>query len=272
MRTPLLLSPTGPLTPGGTATIRLPGPRCYHSVLVQCSSLLFSEIDFIRVLGNSRVIQEFTGEALDVFNKFDGYQAADDTYFRVNFDQTGLKERRDEEITSFNVGSLGKDGAYLKDLEIQVGINSAATNPKIVRSTAIVSPKKEGGPGAIRSVYRKPGIPGSAGKWVIDSLPHGTRQTEFLSRLFIKAANINSVEIKRDGVTNWEREAGENTFELGDAERNPQAGWFIIDFSENGYGENKLDVREVKDVVLNIDSSAAETVEVFAEYIGKLEI
>lgn len=272
MRTPQLLSPAKGVVAGGTATIRLPGPRCYHSVTVQCANLPFSQIDAVRVFANSRMVQEYTGEALDVFNQFDGGQAADDTFFTVNFDQTGLKERRDEEITGFNVGSLGPDGSYLKDLELQIVINQAATNPQIVKSTAIVSPVKAGGPGAIRTISRKPGLNGSAGDWVIDNLPHGTRQTEWLSRIFIKTDYLDKLELKRDGVSNWLRDAALNTFCQNDSERSPQAGWFIVDLSENGYGENKLDLRSVKDFILYLNSTQAESVEVFAEYIGKLEV
>ncbi|WP_164837494.1 major capsid protein P2 [Streptomyces sp. B29(2018)] len=273
MRNTLRLAPAEGVTPGGTATIRLPGPRCYHDMVIQCSSLPFSQINAVRVLANSRIVQEYTGEALDVINQFDGLQAGDDTFLKINFDQTGLKLRGHEEQTAFNVGSLDpNDGAILNSLEVQIVIDGAATGPKIVDQWATVSPVKAGGPGAIRSIYHVPGINAPSGRWDWDKLPARTRNAQFLSRIFIKASNLTNVEVKRDNITNWERTAALNTFIQNDSERFPQGGWFVVDFSENGYGENRLDVRTVKNLLLKMESNGAETVEMFAEYIGQLEI
>ncbi|TVZ37682.1 hypothetical protein P886_2025 [Alteromonadaceae bacterium 2753L.S.0a.02] len=272
MRNTLRLPPAEGVSAGTTATVRLTGPRCYHDVTVQ-TNFPFAQINAIRIVANNRTVQEYTGEALNAFNKFDDLQATDDTFFTVYFDQSGLKQRAHEEMTAFNVGSTNpKDGSILADLELQFDIDAAATNPSVVNSWATVSPVKAGGPGAIRSIYRLPGTAGVSGRWDFDKLPKRTRGAQFLSRLFIKAANITEIELQRDMRTNWERTAALNTRLQGDSDRNPQAGWFVIDFTEDGYGENRLDVRTVNDLRLKVTSSGAETVEMFAEYIGELEI
>lgn len=271
MRNTFRLPPAEGVSAGATATIRLLGPRCYHKATIE-SNIPFSKINAIRVVGNNRPVQEYTGAALLAFCGFDGLQAPTDTVFSVFFDQTGLKQRAHEEQTAFNVGSIGADGSILNDLELQIDIDATAVAPKIKNTWATISPVKAGGPGAVRSIYRLPGIQGVSGRWDYDKLPRNTRGSQFMSRLFIKAANIDMLEIKRDLQTIWERSVTVNTWLQNDGERTPQAGWFVIDFSEEGYGENKLDCRTARDLRMVIDSSGAETVEMFAEYIGELEM
>ncbi|WP_444884857.1 major capsid protein P2 [Microbulbifer sp. PSTR4-B] len=276
MRNTFRLAPAEGVAPGVTATINLPGPRCYHDVTIQ-TSFPRSQINAIRIVANNRTAQEYTGEAIDVINAFDGRQKGDDTYITIPFDQTGLKVRMFEELTAFNVGSMEikngvATGVILSDLEIQIDIDASANNPRILNSWATISPVKEGGPGALRTIYRLPGVSGVTGRWDYDKLPKGTRNSQYLSRLFIKTSQITELEIERDGRTIWERTAGLNTWKQNDGERFPQAGWFVIDFSEEGYGENKLDCRTARDLRLKLTSAAAENVEMFAEYIGELEV
>lgn len=271
MRNALRLPPAEGVAAGAVATLRLTGPRCYHDVTVH-SNIPFAQIKRVSVVANNRTVQEYTGEALDVFNKFDGLQAATDTFFTIYFDQTGLKRREHEELTAFNVGSIAKDGSILADLELQIEIDAAATAPKIHNAWSTVSPVKDGGPGAIRSIYRLPGVQGVAGRWDFDKLPKNTRNAQFLSRLFIKNTHLTDIEIQRDTATVWERSVALNTRLQGDSERTPQSGWTVIDFTENGYGENRMDVRVARDLRLKLTSADAESVEVFAEYIGDLEI
>ena len=271
MRNTFRLPPAEGVGAGTTATIRLLGPRCYHKLTVE-GNIPFSKINAIRVVGNNRPVQEYTREALTAMCLFDKKQAPTDTKFSISFDQTGLKQRGKKEQTAFNVGSIGADGSILNDLEVQIDIDATAVNPKITNSWASISPVKAGGPGAIRSIYRMPGIAGVAGRWDYDKLPKGTRGSQFMSRLFIKADNITDLVVKRDMSTIWERSESLNTWVQGDGDRVPQAGWYVIDFSEHGYGENKLDCRTAKDLRLELTSSGAETVEMFAEYIGELEM
>ncbi|WNZ54159.1 major capsid protein P2 [Microbulbifer sp. MKSA007] len=276
MRNTFRLAPAEGVAAGATATIRLPGPRCYHGVTIQ-TSFPRSKINAIRIAANNRTVQEYTGEAIDVFNAFDGRQEGNDTFLSIPFDQTGLKLRGHEEQTAFNVGSMeikngAATGVILGDLELQIDIDATASTPVIHNAWATISPVKEGGPGALRSIYRLPGVQGVTGRWDYDKLPKGTRASQFLSRLFIKSSYITEIELERDTRTIWERTNDLNTWLQNDGERFPQGGWFVIDFSEEGYGENKLDCRTARDLRLKITSSNSETVEMFAEYIGELEV
>lgn len=271
MRNTLRLPPADGVSAGATATLKLTGPRCYHGVTVQ-TNFAFAGITAVRVVANSKTVQEYTGEALNVINKFDALQGTDDSFFTVWFDQVGLKQRALEELTAFNVGSLDPNkGTILNSLELHIDIAASVESPKILNAWAEVSQVKSGGPGALRTLYRIPGTTGVSGRWDFDKLPKKTMASQFLNRAFIKASNITEIELQRDTVTIWERTAALNARIQGDSERVPQAGWFVIDFTENGYGENKLDCRAATDLRLKVTSSAAETVEIFAEYIGELE-
>ena len=91
MRNTLRLPPAEGVAAGSFATIRLTGPRCYHDTTVQ-TNFPFSKVKSIRIVVNNTTAQEYTGEALNVFNKFDGLQGTDDNFFTVYFDQQGLNE------------------------------------------------------------------------------------------------------------------------------------------------------------------------------------
>lgn len=283
MRSSFRLAPVEGVAPGAVATLRLPGPRQYHAV--QLVGLAIADVEWIRVMGNNRPTQEYTAEALNVFNKFDGLTDWDGTSLMIPMDQTGMKKRDHEEMTALNVGSPeidprtgAKTGVMLSTAEIHIKIKDTATDPAVTAQYAIISPaifgeigKARGGPGVVRSVFRLPGIQGSSGRWDFEKLPKGTRATPALSRLFIKANNITELEIERDQRTVFERTKVLNDFILANAKRAPQSGWYIVDFTENGYGENRLFVGNAQDLRLKFTSSAAETVEIYAEYIGELE-
>lgn len=275
MRSTFRLSPPGDLTPGAIATIRLPGPRMYHKAII--AGLAIADVEWVRLVLNNRVSQEWTAEALNVANMFDGLGDWDASTFIVPFDQVGLKQRGHEEMTALNVGDMEirdgyATGVLLSGAELQIKVAAGAVSPAITDQRAVVSPAKQGmGPGFIRTVYRIPGVPGQAGRWDFDKLPHGTRASQFLSRLFIKAANVTELEIERDTRTAFERTAAVNDFLLANSERNPQAGWYVVDFTEDGYGENRLDVRNIGDFRLKFTSSGAEVLDMYAEYIGELE-
>ncbi|WP_295797396.1 major capsid protein P2 [uncultured Microbulbifer sp.] len=271
MRQTIRLAPAEGVAPGQTATIKLPKPRTYHA-FVLATNIPTSKINEVRVMANAKAIMSFSGEALDVMNEFDGLQAGDGSFVRICIDQTGLKRRDLEELTALNIGSLNpKTGQIIDSLSLEVDIDGTATTPAITNAYAIQSPVREGGPGMIRSL-RRLYAQGLAGRWDFDKLPKGTRSHQWISRIFIKAANITDLEIERDGRTVWERTTALNDFMLADSERSPQAGWVVVDFSEDGYGENKLDVRTAQDLRLKLTSSGAETVEILAEYLGELEV
>ncbi|MFC6631665.1 major capsid protein P2 [Microbulbifer taiwanensis] len=271
MRQTVRLAPAEGVAPGQTATIKLPKPRLYHAFLL-ATNIPTSEINEIRIMANAKAMQSFSGEALDVMNEFDGLQAGDGSFIRICADQTGLKQRMHEELTAINVGSTNQNtGQVIDSLSLEIDIKGTATTPAITNAYAIQSPVRAGGPGAIRSI-RRLYAQGLTGRWDFDKLPKGTRSHQWISRVFIKAANITDLEIERDGRTVWERSTALNDFVLADSERVPQAGWVVVDFSEDGYGENKLDVRTAQDLRLKITSSGAETVEIVAEYLGELEV
>ncbi|AYM04229.1 hypothetical protein D8911_14595 (plasmid) [Levilactobacillus brevis] len=271
MRQTIRLAPAEGVAPGQTATIKLPKPRLYHA-FVLATNIPVAQINEIRIMANAKAMQSFSGEALDVMNQFDGLQAGDGSFIRINLDQSGLKQRIHEELTAVNVGSLNPNtGQIIDNLSLEIDIDAAATTPAITNSYAVQSPVREGGPGAIRSI-RRLYAQGLNGRWDFDKLPKGTRSHQWISRIFIKAAAITDLEIERDGRTVWERSAALNDFMLADSERAPQSGWVVVDFSEEGYGENKLDVRTAQDLRLKITSSSAETVEILAEYLGELEV
>ncbi|MFC6631644.1 major capsid protein P2 [Microbulbifer taiwanensis] len=199
MRQTVRLAPAEGVAPGQTATIKLPKPRLYHAFLL-ATNIPTSEINEIRIMANAKAMQSFSGEALDVMNEFDGLQAGDGSFIRICADQTGLKQRMHEELTAINVGSTNQNtGQVIDSLSLEIDIKGTATTPAITNAYAIQSPVRAGGPGAIRSI-RRLYAQGLTGRWDFDKLPKGTRSHQWISRVFIKAANITDLEIERDGT------------------------------------------------------------------------
>jgi hypothetical protein len=160
-----------------------------------------------------------------------------------------------------------KAGYEISTLSLEIDIDGAATNPvltapKAVQSGAISNPNP-----LLKQIRVFGHDPSAAGDYEISDLP----KTGAINRIIFKSAQtINSMKLERNGYTVFERTKAENEAIQADGVRVPQAGYYVIDFSEEGNGQDWLEVAGVQDLRITLDMAAAGHVDTIVEYINPL--
>ena len=248
---------------GQTATVSLPIGLSYHELLLTYSGATLAEINEIRVVANGQTIQRYTEAAdLDLKNQFDGQAAANGVLNIPVGDRYGLKTRAGVEFTKLGTGRLD-DPKPITSLQLEVDIDAAAVGPALSLS-AIQSDADQSG--IIKFVHEFIYNPSAAGEFEISDLPKGRD----FGQLIFQSTNINSIEIFRDGFSVWKRTKAENDKIQGDGVRIPQAGIFVVDFTEKGYGSESLVTKGVQDLRFRLDMAGADTVPLVVESYGPM--
>lgn len=265
---------------GSTTTFRLPIGRRFHSLtLIGHAGTAFpvSALAEIRVLVNERVIQRFSGPERDAMNKFDGREAAaisaTDFELVIPFDRYNLQLREAEEFTAINTGSVGADGRAITSFSVEVDLaSSGITGTPALQMYATQSEAVAGGPGYLPYILKSTRDWASADRYDISDLPRGGVDRLFLDKLFIKPSTgtLDNFEVLANDVKLFERTARLNEKYQRDGWRNPQAGYYVIDKTEHGYGGDPFDLRNLNDFRVKLDVSAAMTATLHAHYIGQL--
>lgn len=258
------------VSPGNTAIFKLPVGRRFHELQLAYSGVTLAQMTEIRVLVNGKPIHRYPATVRDVMNQFDGREAANGILV-IPFDRYGLKNRAGEEETALNTDSVGADGRKIGSLTVEIVIHPDATAP-VLSMNATQSERLEGGPGSVMHVMHFPRTAGGAGELQVSDLPFGMLTSQALNRVFIKpsAGTIDKVILERDTYTIWEREAALNSMMQQHGIRVPQAGWFVIDKSEKGYGGDPVGLVGFHDFRYRLECSAAATVDFHVEYLGAL--
>ena len=82
---------------------------------------------------------------------------------------------------------------------------------------------------------------------------------------------INSIKLQRDGYDVFERTQAENEVAQLDGVRVPQSGYYVLDFSEEGDGQDWLEVRGAQDVRFKLDMAGAGHVDAIVEFIDTID-
>lgn len=261
-----------------TTTFRLPIGRRYHSLLLIGTATTFAVADIseIRVLANEKVIQRFSGTDREVMNLFDGRDTAAVSAARfelvIPFDRYGLLTRAAEEETALNTGSVGADGRAIKSLTLEVDLGAGLTGTPALTLYATQSEAVPGGPGSVPYIQLSTRDYAAADTYDISDLPRGGVNTQFLDKLFLKpsTSTLDNFEVLANSVKVFERTAVVNERAQRDGIRVPQAGYYVIDRTEHGYGGDPLDLRGLDDFRVKLATGAALTTRVLAQYIGGL--
>lgn len=270
-----------PVAAGTTVTFKLPIGRRYHSLqlLGGGAGLSFnvSCLDEIRVLVNSKVVQRFSGQERDTMNIFDGREAAtidDDTFnLVIPFDRYGLLTKAGEEETALNTGSADAQGRSINQLQVEVDIASTGfTGTPSLDLNATQSEALDGGAGTMPYVLKSVRDFSAASEYSISDLPRGGVTTQFIDRIFMKpsTSTLDTFLIEANNVRLFQRTAALNERLQRDGIRVPQAGWYVIDRTEHGYGGDPFDVRGLQDFKLTFDTGAAMQLTLFTHYLGGL--
>lgn len=264
---------------GQTTTFRMPIGRNYHSLQLIGAGTAFapSDLSEIRVLLNNKVVQRFSGADRDAMNLFDGRSGAafSDAAFQLEipFDRYGILTKAGEEETSINTGSVDSNtGKVINAFSVEVDVGSGATGTLTLDLYATTSEQMPGGPGTVPVILKSTRDYGSATDYDLSDLPRGGVQTQFIDRLFLKPSTgtLDGFKVLANQYKVFERTARLNERKQQDGVRVPQAGWYVIDRTEHGYGGDPFDLRNLDDWRLQFTTSAAMSVTLYTCYLGAL--
>lgn len=238
---------------GQTATAMLPIGLSYHELLLTYAGVTLAQMDEIRLVANGKVIQRYaSGTQLDTMNLFEGRAAAAGVLTLPVGDRFGLKTRSGIEFSKLGTGMVD-DPRPITTLSIEIDINAAAAAPVLSMIALQSDPDYSG---LIRRVDQYTYAPTAAGEFDIADLPKG----KIFNQMFLQHANVTDVEIRRNGYTVFERSSAENNVIQNDGVRVTQAGNFVVDFTEAGYGAEGLVTQGVHDMRIILTMSGAASV------------
>lgn len=249
---------------GQTATIRLPIGLTYEQLLISYSGVTLAQINEIRVVGNGKTFQRYTGGLrLDALNRYTGRAAAAGVLV-IDFTRYGLRTRQGEEVTGLGTGVSSKDGSTeLSTLAVEIDIDAAATAPALSCKAVQSAPRPLG---LIRHIREFGYNPAASGEFEISDIPKG----HLFNSVHFFSANVSDLKIERDGYVVFERAAGENSLIQVDGVRVPQSGVFSFDPTEIGNGGETLQTAGVFDLRFIATMSAAGALPVVVESIAPL--
>lgn len=259
---------------GQTAVFNCPIGRSYLSLNLEYTGVTLAQMLAIRVKGNGATLMELgTGTEVDARNKFDGLEAAAGI-LRLNFQRESLHDPAQRMLTKIGTGFVhqGADAAKnqleLKSLQVEIDIDAAAVG------TTLALTAQQSGPEPLNLVRRvlkftHAGVAG-VNEIATPMLPKNNTQHAQYNRIFIKAANITNIELVKDEFSLFKRTKALNERFQNDGWRVPQAGYLVVDPTEDGLGTNAIDVFDAQDFRLRFNLSGGETVTLFVETLGIL--
>jgi len=248
---------------GQTATAKMPIGLSYHTALLTYSGVTLAQINEIRVVVNGKVLQRYVEAShLDSMNKFNGEAGAAGILNIPIGDSFGNKTRAGVELSKLGTGVAGDTNA-VTSLHIEVDIDAAAVGTTLSLLATMSDPDVSG---LVKHVRQFTKTPTGAGIFEISDLPRG----DLYKKLFLKASNITKVEIERDERIIFSRTTAENTKIQNDGVRISQAGYWVIDFTEEGYGSEEMITQGVQDLRLKLTMSAGETIGLTLESFNSL--
>lgn len=260
---------------GSTATLHMPIGLTYHALNLVMGGTTFdkSHITEMRLKGNGREILVDTGTDLDIRNQFHNLQAVTAGQLMLDFERAHLRLKGASELTAIGTGAPRSNGdpksatynpTPLSTLQLEVDIAATAVAPTLSAKALQSGPRPLGVLTKRRRFFRNPT---GAGTFEISDLPTG----DVIEKIYIKhTGNVTNVILDRDNFRSFDRTVAENSLlQLNGGIRTPQTNWFVIDTTERGNGDEVL-VSNVNDFRLVIETSAADSLTIFVDYLGPL--
>lgn len=254
----------------GTATAQVtPGRTIENIVLKMGGTFTKAMITMVRVRANGRTIVEATGTELDKLFTYRG-TANGATYLEIPFQDEGLKSYMDGTPTAFDT-SQG-----ITNITVEVSI-SGATSPTleiILSESAAQRDIATGAPapyaGMLGKILRYP-FAVSTGGTLSFNAPFGKDVGAVIKRVHVVHANMTGATVKQDGLIVHESLLAENSNYQTSRRRTPQANFYTIDFTVDGYLKNSLDTRDARSIEWLFTFSAADSGFILIEYMDRFD-
>jgi len=266
---------------GSTTTFRLPIGRKYHSLSLVASATTFAVTDLseIRVLLNNKVTQRFSGADRNTMNLFDGREDAADSAaafkLEIPFDRYGLLTKAGEEETAINTGSADPNtNRVINSFSLEIDLSGAGgiTGTPALDLFATTAEQDAGGPGTVPYILKSTRDFSAAAQYDIADLPRGGIATQFIDKVFMKpsTSTLDTFVVLANQYKLFERSTALNERKQRDGIRVPQAGWYVIDRTEHGYGGDPFDLRNLDDWRIQLNTGAALSLTMYTHYMGQL--
>lgn len=262
------------VAPDQTATVKFAIGSKYHDCAL-VTNMNLADMTEIRLIANNKTIHRYTATRRDLMNRFYGLPAFDNASGKgvlfIPFDRKALKVRTMEELTGINTGVAGENGEKISALYLEVDIAAGAVAPTL-DVYATVSAATADGVGTVMHVTTHNRTAAGSGELEVSDLPFNQPTAAALNAAFLfpSANDMNKIIVERGLYKVFERTKQINEYLQQIGERVPQAGMQVVDFTENGYGANALDLRGYQDFRYRLDMSGAATITFVSEYLGIL--
>lgn len=267
MRIKLRVTNLQNVAPGNTATLKLPtgknAPTLDKVILELSGGLTPAHIESIRGKANGRLfLDEISGT---VMNKRDDYRdvftAA--TFLTIDFTEPGARNGAIEQLMASVPCSL------LQDLSFEIKI--AAVAPALGRIDAQMVVRQPTQNPFIAKMLNTTQSFAASGEQIM-YLPTGGAGGK-IKRIWIHelaAGTIDDLEIRVGNTTAYETNRAKLEHSQKQNGLNPQAGIVVLDWIEDGNLSGMLDTANAAQVELRMQSSAANTYQVFYEFIDPI--
>lgn len=255
-----------------TATLKLHGSQVFGNVLNRLivnmgGTFDMSDITAIRMRANGKLILDTTGPNLVKRQAHKGITASA-AYIALDFN-----EIRSKTIIGQKLGAI--DTRLLETLTCEVDIDGTPTSPTLGAKAMIDSPAAYDalyGP-AERSLMAKVLAQtysfSAAGEFAVP-IPFGKQGGSLIRRLHFFGSTVTAVRIKKDGKDYFDRNAGYNSFILGEFARADQADTVTADFIEDGNQSDVLNAAEAQTMEYYITVSGSGNVRCEMELLDPL--
>jgi len=264
-------TPTG-VGKGETALAKLPIGNRFHRLFLIYSGVTLAEMTEIRILANAKTIHRYSATERDVLNQYRGLDAAAGI-LEIPFDRQDLLTRKGQEETAINTGSQNPNsGQIITALNLEVDVDKDAVGTPSFQVYAEISDRIDGGPGTVLHVKKHTRSAAGAGELEIADLPFNQRTAMGLNAVFMKpsANDISKIVVERGLYKVFERTKALNERIQTNGYRYPQAGWHAVDFTENRFGGNTLNLVGYQDFRYLLDMTGAAQLNIISEYMGQL--
>lgn len=245
----------------GIATMSLPLGMTYERLVMVLGGTTFTKahITDIKAKLNGKLFYQISGSRLDSMNKYKGI-FDDATHLTLDFTEIFARDEVGQSLGAIPTA----DGVASFTLEVSIG---AATAPTLESYSVQSGPKKLG---AINKLLNYPYSSSVGGKLPI-VLPYGSNGGSLIKRVyFFHGGNMTGLEVKKNGLVIHESTQGINEFIQKENKKVPQSNVWVYDPIVDNNMTGLLVSADAKSMEFNVTLSAADNVQVYAEYLDNL--
>lgn len=247
------------------ATLQLPLGPTYERIVLKLGGTTFTKAHLtnIKCKINGKTFHEFSGSDLDKINSYSG-MFADAAFLTIDFTELFARDEIDQSLGAVATAQ----GVANFTIECNIG---AATAPTLESWSEISAPRitKDGSIPPVNKLVKFSQNFAVAGKFNFQ-LPYGLSGGTVIKRVYIMAANITDLEIKKNGLVIFDASKAVNEFMQKEHKKTPQASMFVFDPIWDDNASGMLLTTDAASMEWNMTLSGAETVNVYLECIDPL--